>query len=163
MFSALPDQARLTEAVSRDPGLRRLAGDAFRSAVRAYATHPAALKDIFHIKRLHLGHLAYSFALRCAPPPLASLTGGAVSMRAVVATVLSEWRLARALQCSGIIISNGICMHALCCQLAAVCLSEFPHYLQGRAIHAGEVCEQGRAEAAQGRGLWPRQHGEKAT
>ena len=62
-----PGQARLTEAVSRDAGLRRLAADAFRSAVRAYATHPAALKDIFHIKRLHLGHLAYSFALRCGP------------------------------------------------------------------------------------------------
>ena len=60
----VPEQARLTEAVSHDPGLQRLAADAFRSSVRAYATHPASLKDIFHIKRLHLGHLAYSFALR---------------------------------------------------------------------------------------------------
>ena len=56
--------------MSHDPGLQRLAADAFRSSVRAYATHPASLKDVFHIKRLHLGHLAYSFALRqggCTP------------------------------------------------------------------------------------------------
>lgn len=52
------------EAVSADPGLRSLAADAFRSSVRAYAAHPAALKDVFHVKRLHLGHVAHSFALR---------------------------------------------------------------------------------------------------
>ena len=57
-------QARLGEAVSADPGLRSLAADAFRSSVRAYAAHPAALKDVFHVKRLHLGHVAHSFALR---------------------------------------------------------------------------------------------------
>jgi ATP-dependent RNA helicase DDX31/DBP7 len=35
--------------------------------VRAYATHSAATKHIFHIKNLHLGHVAKSFAL--AEPP----------------------------------------------------------------------------------------------
>ncbi|EIE24630.1 DEAD-domain-containing protein [Coccomyxa subellipsoidea C-169] len=63
-------QARLGEAVSADPGLRSLAADAFRSSVRAYAAHPAALKDVFHVKRLHLGHVAHSFALREAPSML---------------------------------------------------------------------------------------------
>lgn len=55
------------DAVSHDHALRSLADDAFRSSVRAYAAHPAALKDVFHVKKLHLGHVAHSFALRSDP------------------------------------------------------------------------------------------------
>ena len=35
--------------------------------MRAYATHPSNEKHMFHIRHLHLGHLAKSFALREAP------------------------------------------------------------------------------------------------
>jgi ATP-dependent RNA helicase DDX31/DBP7 len=35
--------------------------------MRAYATHPSNEKHIFHIRYLHIGHLAKSFALRDAP------------------------------------------------------------------------------------------------
>jgi ATP-dependent RNA helicase DDX31/DBP7 len=35
--------------------------------MRAYATHPSSEKHIFHIRNLHMGHLAKSFALRDAP------------------------------------------------------------------------------------------------
>jgi len=35
--------------------------------MRAYATHPTSEKHIFHIRNLHLGHLAKAFALREAP------------------------------------------------------------------------------------------------
>ena len=35
--------------------------------MRAYATHPSNEKHIFHVKNLHLGHLAKAFALREAP------------------------------------------------------------------------------------------------
>jgi len=35
--------------------------------MRAYATHPSTEKHIFHIRHLHLGHLAKAFALRDAP------------------------------------------------------------------------------------------------
>lgn len=35
--------------------------------MRAYATHPSNEKHIFHIRHLHLGHLAKSFALRDTP------------------------------------------------------------------------------------------------
>jgi len=38
--------------------------------VRAYATHTAATKHIFHIKSLHLGHVAKSFALGEPPSKL---------------------------------------------------------------------------------------------
>ena len=40
---------------------------AFQSFIRAYATYPSNLKTIFHVKNLHLGHLAKSFGLREAP------------------------------------------------------------------------------------------------
>ncbi|RKP22289.1 P-loop containing nucleoside triphosphate hydrolase protein, partial [Syncephalis pseudoplumigaleata] len=45
----------------------RLAREAFTAHVRAYATHAASEKHIFHVKFLHLGHLAKSFGLREAP------------------------------------------------------------------------------------------------
>lgn len=44
-----------------------LAGKAFQSHVRAYATHIAAERKWFDIKSLHLGHLAKAFGLRDAP------------------------------------------------------------------------------------------------
>lgn len=37
------------------------------SHMRAYATHPSDEKHIFHIRHLHLGHLAKAFALRETP------------------------------------------------------------------------------------------------
>lgn len=49
-----------------------LARNAFLSHLRAYATHPSSEKNIFHIRHLHLGHLAKAFALREAPK---SITG----------------------------------------------------------------------------------------
>lgn len=61
---ALAFQRDCEEAVAEDAGLTRLACDAFRSFVRAYSTHPAALRHIFHTRRLHLGHIAASFGLR---------------------------------------------------------------------------------------------------
>lgn len=43
--------------------------------MRAYATHPSSEKHIFHVRNLHLGHLAKSFALRDAPKSV-STSGG---------------------------------------------------------------------------------------
>lgn len=60
------------EAVGRDRSLQSLATDAFRSSIRAYAAYPAAVKEVFHVKKLHLGHVAHSFALRCTPAPQAA-------------------------------------------------------------------------------------------
>lgn len=44
-----------------------MARKAFQSHIRAYATHPSGEKHLFHIKHLHIGHLAKAFALRDAP------------------------------------------------------------------------------------------------
>ena len=54
----------LAKAVSADPDLRSKAADAFRSFVRAYSTHCKSMKAFFHVKQLHLGHVAHSFGLR---------------------------------------------------------------------------------------------------
>ncbi|KAI5088449.1 putative ATP-dependent RNA helicase DDX31 [Silurus meridionalis] len=45
---------------------------ALQSFVRAYTAYPSALKHIFHIRHLHLGHAAKSFGLRDAPQGLSS-------------------------------------------------------------------------------------------
>ncbi|CAG8456928.1 17515_t:CDS:2 [Acaulospora morrowiae] len=45
----------------------KTARKAFLSYIRAYATHSSSEKHIFHIKKLHLGHVAKSFGLREAP------------------------------------------------------------------------------------------------
>ncbi|KAJ8588486.1 DEAD-domain-containing protein [Rhizopogon salebrosus TDB-379] len=50
-----------------------LARRAFTSHMRAYATHPSNEKHIFHVRHLHIGHLAKAFALREAPK---AVTGG---------------------------------------------------------------------------------------
>ncbi|XP_072520794.1 ATP-dependent DNA helicase DDX31 isoform X2 [Salminus brasiliensis] len=48
---------------------------ALQSFVRAYTAYPSALKHIFHIRNLHLGHAAKSFGLRDAPQGLSAATG----------------------------------------------------------------------------------------
>ncbi|KAJ6499084.1 P-loop containing nucleoside triphosphate hydrolase protein [Mycena sanguinolenta] len=54
---------------------------AFLSHMRAYATHPSSEKHIFHVRHLHLGHLAKSFALREAPKAVSSADGKAASRK----------------------------------------------------------------------------------
>lgn len=62
----------MQKAVVSDAELFRLASAAFLSFTRAYATHPAREKDIFHVKKLHLGHLATAFLLADPPKRLGS-------------------------------------------------------------------------------------------
>ena len=50
--------------------------------MRAYATHPSDEKHMFHIRHLHLGHLAKAFALREAPTALTSGKGAKASAKA---------------------------------------------------------------------------------
>lgn len=49
------------------PKLDELAKRAFCSWVRAYTAYKGDLKKIFLIKKLHLGHVAKSFALKQQP------------------------------------------------------------------------------------------------
>lgn len=43
--------------------------------MRAYSTHPIEEKRFFHVKSMHLGHLAKAFALREAPTAASAAAG----------------------------------------------------------------------------------------
>ena len=54
--------------------LSLLARKAYFAHIRSYATHSSAQKHIFHLKKLHLGHLAKSFGLRETPKDMARVS-----------------------------------------------------------------------------------------
>ncbi|XP_023895181.2 DEAD-box ATP-dependent RNA helicase 17 isoform X1 [Quercus suber] len=60
-------QKALESFVVAQPSMKKLAKDAFCSWIRAYTAHRGELKRIFMVKKLHLGHVAKSFALKEQP------------------------------------------------------------------------------------------------
>lgn len=70
-------QRALESLVGSEPEMKQLAKDAFCSWVRAYTAHRGELKGIFMVKKLHLGHVARSFALKEQP----SLVGRSFQMQ----------------------------------------------------------------------------------
>ncbi|XP_027356900.1 DEAD-box ATP-dependent RNA helicase 17 isoform X2 [Abrus precatorius] len=60
-------QKALEAFIISKPKMDELAKKAFCSWVRAYTAHRGELKRIFMIKKLHLGHVAKSFALKQQP------------------------------------------------------------------------------------------------
>lgn len=67
-------QKALEALIFAESKLKTMAKDAFVSWVRAYTAHKGELKRIFMVKKLHLGHVAKSFALKDQP----SLVGKSV-------------------------------------------------------------------------------------
>ena len=63
-------QRRMERTVAMNKPLAAAAAQAFRSFIRAYATHSSDTKGIFRVESLHLGHAAKSFALRDKPTAL---------------------------------------------------------------------------------------------
>ncbi|DBA04808.1 TPA: hypothetical protein N0F65_004445 [Lagenidium giganteum] len=55
------------QTVLADNELFELACQGFHSFVRSYATHSSDTRRIFHVRSLHFGHIAKSFALREPP------------------------------------------------------------------------------------------------
>ncbi|XP_049849848.1 uncharacterized protein LOC126320412 [Schistocerca gregaria] len=60
-------EAIVNHSSESNEGLKKLAVNAFRSFVKSYATHTKSTKNIFHIKNLHLGHLAKNYGLLQPP------------------------------------------------------------------------------------------------
>ncbi|XP_038890364.1 DEAD-box ATP-dependent RNA helicase 17-like isoform X2 [Benincasa hispida] len=60
-------QRAVESFIAAEPGMMKLAQKAFCSWVRAYTAHRGELKRIFVVKKLHLGHVAKSFALKQQP------------------------------------------------------------------------------------------------
>nr|CAB3237004.1 probable ATP-dependent RNA helicase DDX31 [Phallusia mammillata] len=69
--------------IQEDKNLKELSVKAFVSFIRAYATYPLALKHIFHVKNLHTGHVAKSFALQDTPGEALKSLQNTVGQRAV--------------------------------------------------------------------------------
>lgn len=65
--SATEWQHCIESLIASSPVLNALSRKAFMSSVRAYSTHSADEKDVFHVRKLHLGHLIKSFGMREAP------------------------------------------------------------------------------------------------
>lgn len=63
-------QRRLETVVLGNKFLLQASRQAFRSFIRAYATHSADTKGIFKVQALHLGHVAKCFGLRESPSAL---------------------------------------------------------------------------------------------
>ena len=72
---------KLVAKVASDKQYDVLAKDAFRAHVRAYAAFPSAFKHIFHVKRLHLGHVAAAFGLK-DPPQLIGASATKAALKA---------------------------------------------------------------------------------
>jgi len=68
-------QRTLMAQVAASADLQGLAAAAFQAYIRAYAALPVSIRDIFHFKKLHLGHVAHSFGLRKQPSKLAQSYG----------------------------------------------------------------------------------------
>ncbi|XVE86073.1 hypothetical protein DITRI_Ditri18aG0007100 [Diplodiscus trichospermus] len=60
-------QKELESFILSEPKIKKLGKDAFCSWVRAYTAHRGDLKRIFQVKKLHLGHVVKSFALKEQP------------------------------------------------------------------------------------------------
>jgi ATP-dependent RNA helicase DDX31/DBP7 len=60
-------QAICEQTVEKEESLQKLSMDALDSHLKAYTTYSKNTKYIFHIKNLHQGHLAKSFALKETP------------------------------------------------------------------------------------------------
>ncbi|KAI3701371.1 hypothetical protein L6452_26388 [Arctium lappa] len=70
-------QRSLEFFISTEVMMKKLGQNAFCSWVRAYSAHRGDLKSIFMVKKLHLGHVAKSFALKEQP----SLVGRSVQKK----------------------------------------------------------------------------------
>ncbi|KAK0136790.1 putative ATP-dependent RNA helicase DDX31 [Merluccius polli] len=68
-------QTEFENVVHADKETVQAAKKALQSFLRSYTAYPTALKHIFHIRSLHLGHAAKSFGLRDAPQSLSTATG----------------------------------------------------------------------------------------
>ena len=64
-------QFYIEEYVEKTTEIQTLARKAYLSFLRSYSCYSSEWKRIFHLKNLHLGHVAKSFGLREAPNQIA--------------------------------------------------------------------------------------------
>jgi ATP-dependent RNA helicase DDX31/DBP7 len=88
-------QEMLESIVSKKDALKSSACSGFRAYCRAYATHARDVRNYFHVRNLHLGHVARSFGITDKPAEIADLLQASSKQsrgeKAVTASVLSKW------------------------------------------------------------------------
>ena len=62
----------IEETLTIEKDYHQMAVTAYFAFIQSYSTYPSTMKEIFHPKKLHLGHVAKSFGLRDAPGKLKS-------------------------------------------------------------------------------------------
>jgi len=62
----------IEEMLTIEKDYHKMAVTAYFAFIQSYSTYPGTMKEIFHPKKLHLGHVAKSFGLRDAPGKLKS-------------------------------------------------------------------------------------------
>ncbi|XP_075181052.1 ATP-dependent DNA helicase DDX31 [Anomaloglossus baeobatrachus] len=79
LSNLLPEEFLIIKRGKRRPpggSMEQVERSALQSYIRSYATYPKNLKQIFHVRSLHLGHVAKSFGLRDAPHNLSQQLAG---------------------------------------------------------------------------------------
>ncbi|KAI0566565.1 Helicase [Gracilaria domingensis] len=66
-------QENLEKLVQDDESIKRMAVAGFQAYCRAYATHAREVRHFFHVRNLHLGHVARSFTLSDKPAEFSEL------------------------------------------------------------------------------------------
>lgn len=66
-------QEMFDQAMNADANLKKAAVAGFQAYCRAYATHAKEVRYFFHVKNLHLGHVARAFALSDKPIEFAEM------------------------------------------------------------------------------------------
>eukprot|EP00002_Diphylleia_rotans_P000425 TRINITY_DN10226_c1_g1_i1.p1 TRINITY_DN10226_c1_g1~~TRINITY_DN10226_c1_g1_i1.p1 ORF type:complete len:827 (+),score=179.87 TRINITY_DN10226_c1_g1_i1:177-2657(+) len=61
------------DQLEREKDLTNMAHRAYTSYIRAYSTKCSAIKHIFHVKNLHVGHVAKSFGLTSTPTEISRM------------------------------------------------------------------------------------------
>jgi ATP-dependent RNA helicase DDX31/DBP7 len=64
------------QTILANTDLFEIACQSFHSFIRSYATHSSDTRNIFHVRSLHFGHIAKSFALRDPPASTKIRTNG---------------------------------------------------------------------------------------
>jgi ATP-dependent RNA helicase DDX31/DBP7 len=65
-------QFYIEEYVEKSSEIQAMARKAYNSFLRSYSCYSHDWKHIFHIKNLHIGHVAKSFGIREAPNQIAA-------------------------------------------------------------------------------------------
>ncbi len=85
-------QESIEDILEGSPDTLAMAKAAFQSHVRAYGTKRADIRSMFQVRKLHLGHVARSFALRAVPTTLGKVENQRSDTTTSSSRLKNHWR-----------------------------------------------------------------------